>query len=260
MGQISGPTALTEYVLHLSKDKANKPLLILLVQGILAGIYIAIGAIASLIIGANTTDPGLGVFLGSFVFPVGIIAVLIMPAELYTSDCMVMTAIYARRTKIYRIFKILALIFLTNMVGGILMALLTNWSGIFSAEVMKYTIEKATTKAYMPARQLLVSSILCNIIVCTGVCLAYRCQKELSKIVVLWLSITVFAISGTEHVVANVYYLFTAYFSGAEIALSNIIYSLLLSGLGNFIGGGVIVSGLNYLMAHKDIEKNNRLY
>lgn len=260
MQQISGPTALTEYVLHLSKDKANKPLLILLVQGILAGVYIAIGAIAFLKIGASTADPGLGAFLGSFVFPVGIIAVLLMPAELFTSDCMVMTAIYARRTKIHKIFRILTLIILANMVGGVFMALLTNWSGIFSTGAMEYTIEKAILKANMPAGQLLVSSILCNIIVCTGVCLAYRCQNELSKIVVLWLSITVFALSGTEHVVANVYYLFTAYFAGADISLTDIIYSLLLSGIGNFIGGGVIVSGLNYLMAHKDIQKNNRLH
>ena len=260
MQQISGPTALTEYILHISKDKANKPLLILLVQGVLAGIYIAIGAIAFLKVGAITADPGLGTFLGSFVFPVGIIAVLLMPAELFTSDCMVMTAIYARRTKFHNIFRILTLIFLSNMIGGVFMALLTNWSGIFSTGAMEYTIEKAITKANMPLGQLLVSSILCNIIVCTGVCLAYRCQNELSKIVVLWLSITVFALSGTEHVVANVYYLFTAYFAGADISLTDIIYSLLLSGIGNFIGGGVIVSGLNYLMAHKDIQKNNRLH
>ena len=260
MQQITGPTALTEYVLHLSKDKANKPLLILLIQGILAGIYIAIGAIGFLKIGASTSDPGLGAFLGSFVFPIGIIAVLVMPAELFTSDCMVMTAIYARRTKIHKIFRILTLIFLANMVGGVFMALLTNWSGIFSEEAMEYTIMKAITKVNMPAGHLLVSGILCNIIVCTGVSLAYRCQNELSKIVVLWLAITVFSLSGTEHVVANVYYLFTAYFAGADISLIDIIYSLLLSGIGNFIGGGIIVSGLNYLMAHKDIQRNNRLH
>ncbi|NLZ82198.1 MAG: formate/nitrite transporter family protein, partial [Clostridiales bacterium] len=88
----------------------------------------------------------------------------------------------------------------------------------------------------------------------------YRCQNELSKIVVLWLSITVFALSGTEHVVANVYYLFTAYFAGADISLTDIVYRLILSGIGNFIGGGVIVSGLNYIMAHKDIQKSNRLH
>lgn len=258
MQQKSGPVVLTEYILNLSKEKANKSLLTLLVQGILAGMYISIGAIAFLKTGASTADPGLGAFLGSLIFPIGIIAVLIMPAELFTSDCMVMSAVYSGRTKIHKIFKILGIILITNIVGCGLMAFLTNGAGIFNGNVMDYTIEKAMTKAYMPFDKLFVSSILCNIIVCTGVSLAYRCQSEVAKILVLWLSIATFTLSGTEHVVANAYYLFTAYFAGAEIALTNIIYSLLISALGNFIGGGVIVSGLNYILAHKDIVRNNR--
>jgi formate/nitrite transporter FocA (FNT family) len=76
----------------------------------------------------------------------------------------------------------------------------------------------------------------------------------MAKIAVLWLAITVFTISGTEHVVANAYYLFTAYFGGVGIELTDIVYNLLVSGLGNFIGGGIIVSGANYILAYKDIK------
>ncbi|TAH72106.1 MAG: formate/nitrite transporter family protein [Anaerolineaceae bacterium] len=256
MQNTSGPKALTEYILHLSKDKSNKSFLILILQGILAGIYISIGAIAYFKIAASTADPGLGTFLGALVFPLGIIAVLLMQAELFTSDCMVMTAIYARRTRIYKIFKILGLILIANIIGCLFIAYLTNASGIFNDKVMELVKATAIKKAYMPFGRILISGILCNIIVCTGVCLAYSCQNEMAKIAVLWLAIAVFTISGTEHVVANAYYLFTAYFAGVDIALSDIIYNLLVSGLGNFIGGGIIVSGINYLLAYKDISKN----
>ncbi|MDF2844899.1 MAG: putative rane protein, partial [Herbinix sp.] len=98
MKQYSGPKALTEYILYQSKHKANKTINILLVQGILAGMYIAIGAIGALKLSASLSDPGLGAFLGALVFPVGIIAIILMQAELFTSDCMVMTAVYAKRT------------------------------------------------------------------------------------------------------------------------------------------------------------------
>ena len=91
----SGPKALTEYVLYQSKHKANKRWIILLIQGILAGMYIAIGAIGSLKVAASVAHPGLGNFLGALVFPVGIIAIILMQAELFTSDCMVMVAVYA---------------------------------------------------------------------------------------------------------------------------------------------------------------------
>lgn len=256
MQNTSGPKALTEYILHLSKDKSNKPFLVLLVQGLLAGIYISIGAIAYFKVSASTADPGLGAFLGAMVFPLGIIAVLLMQAELYTSDCMVMTAVYAGRTRLHKIFKILGIIFVANVIGCILIAYLTNASGIFNNDVMELVKNTAIKKAYMPFGKLLISAILCNIIVCTGVCLAYSCQNEMAKIAALWLAIAVFTISGTEHVIANAYYLFTAYFAGVDIGLSDIIYNLLVSGFGNLIGGGIIVSGANYILAYKDIPKH----
>lgn len=254
MKNYSGPKALTEYILYQSKHKANKSFMILLVQGILAGMYISLGAIGYLKLAANTVDPGIGSFLGALVFPMGIIAIILMHAELYTSDSMVMVAVYARRTKIHKIMSILVLILVANLIGAILIAFLTLSSGIFDEKVMTLVIEKAVHKVHMPADQLLMSGILCNVLVSTGVCLAYSCREEISKVVVVWLAITVFVLSGTEHVVANMYYLFTAYFGGADITLLDIFYSLSIAAVGNFIGGGVIVSGVNYLLAYKDIE------
>lgn len=258
MANYSGPKALTEYILYQSKHKANKRFTILLVQGILAGMYIAIGAIGYLKLSAAMADPGLGAFLGAVVFPLGIIAVILMQAELFTSDSMVMIAVYAGRTKIYKILRILVLILFSNLIGGIAVAYLTNVSGIFNETVMSLVIDKAIHKVHMPLGQLFTSAILCNIIVSTGVCLAYSCREEISKVVVVWLAITVFVLSGTEHVVANMYYLFIAYFGGANISLSEIAYNLSVSAIGNFIGGGVIVSGINYLLAYRDIEKVNK--
>lgn len=255
MQQTSGPRALTDYILNSSKDKANKSFLVLLIQGLLAGIYISFGAIAYFKLGAATADPGLGLFLGAFVFPIGIIMVLLMQAELFTSDCMVMTAVYAGRTKVYKILKILGLILIANIIGCIFIAGLTYMSGIFNENVMNTVIDVAMAKAYMPIGRLFISGVLCNIIVCTGVCLAYSCQNEMAKIAVLWLAILMFVLSGTEHVVANAYYLFTAYFAGGDIGILDIIYNLSVSGLGNFIGGGIIVSGANYILAYHNGQK-----
>ncbi|HHV29519.1 formate/nitrite transporter family protein [Acetivibrio mesophilus] len=251
----SGPKALTEYILYQSKHKANKRFIILLVQGFLAGLYIAIGAIGSLKVAASVTTPGIGNFLGAAVFPIGIIAIILMQAELFTSDCMVMVAVYAGRTKINKTIRILCLIIFSNLLGAIFAAFLTQTSGIFDDAATNLVIAKALHKVHMPIGQLFASSVLCNIIVCTGVCLAYSCKEEITKIIVLWLTIAVFILSGTEHVVANMYYLFAALFSGAGLTAKDIIYHLAVSGFGNFIGGGIIVSGINYLLAYRDIEK-----
>lgn len=251
MQQVSGPKALTDYILNLSKSKENKSLLKLILQGILAGMYISIGAIGYFKLAASIADPGLAAFLGAFVFPLGIIAVLLMQAELFTSNCLIMTAFYAGKTKVYKILKILGIVFLANLIGSIFIALLTNSSGIFNDQIMDLVIDKALTKAYMPFDKLFISSILCNIIVCTGICMAYSCKDEITKVVVLWLAILVFVLTGTEHVVANMYYLFTAYFGGANLTFLDILYNLSISALGNFIGGGIIVALINYIIAER---------
>lgn len=255
MKYVSGPKILTEYILHQSRHKEHKSFITLLIQGILAGVYIAIGSIAYLKLASGMADPGLGNFLGALVFPVGIIAILFMQAELFTSDSMVMLAVYTKHTKVYKILRILLLILVANLIGAILMASLSSVAGVLDDKTLALVIDKAVHKVNMPFGKLLASSIMCNIIVSTGVCLAYSCQEEISKIVIVWLAITVFILTQTEHVVANMYYTFAAYFNGAPITLGEVLQHLLVAALGNFIGGGILVSGANYILAYRDIEK-----
>lgn len=255
MSNYSGPKLLAEYVLNQSKIKTNKSFMKLVFQGILAGMYIAIGAIAYLKLSATTADPGVGEFLGALVFPVGIIAVILMQAELFTSDTMIMISVYTRKIKFTKILRILIIILLSNLIGGIVIAWLTDASSIFNETVMNLVLQKAVHKVNMPIGSLFTSAILCNIIVSTGVCLAYSCSDTISKIVASWLAITAFVLTGTEHVVANMYYLFIGYFGGADITLLDIAYNLSVAALGNFVGGGIVVSGINYLVAYKYDEK-----
>ncbi|MGF7144715.1 formate/nitrite transporter [Anaerotaenia torta] len=254
----TGPVALTEYILKQSGQKADKKAVTLLIQGILAGMYIAIGAVGYLKLAAGLSDPGLGNFLGAVVFPMGIVAVLLMQAELYTSDSMIMLAVYTGRIKLGKIMKVLVLVLVSNLIGGLLTAWMTGTSGILDGKTMELVMSKAVHKVHLPLGRMLVSSILCNIIVSTGVCLAYSCKEEISKIIALWLAITVFVLTGTEHVVANMYYLFAAYFGGAEISLLQILYSLCVSAVGNFIGGGIVVSGMNYLLIRKEAGREEQ--
>lgn len=251
MNPISGPKALTDYILNQTAIKTKKSNLTLILQGILAGMYIAIGAVGSLKVSASFAAPGLGDFLGAVVFPVGIIAIIAMQAELYTSNCMIMTSVYAGKSKIKQIIKILSLVVFANLLGAIVASALTVTSGLFSETAVNLLIDKAIYKVNLPVGQLFASAVFCNIIVCTGVCLAYGSKDEIVKIITLWLAITVFVLSGTEHVVANMYYLFAAKFYGGALSAKGIIYNLFISGVGNFIGGGAVVASANYLLAYK---------
>jgi len=251
----SGPEALNEYILRLGQKKAEKKPRMLLIQGLLAGLYIAIGAIASFRLSASIHVPGLGDFLGALVFPVGIIAVIVMQAELFTSNCMITTSTFAGEIKLAKVLKILGLVLLGNLLGSICAAFLAQVSGIMDSAA-HIVVSKALHKVNIPPVKLFVSAVFCNIVVCTGVCLAYNLKDEMAKLTALWLAITVFVITGTEHVVANMYYLFAAVFAGAPLSAGDILYNLSVSGIGNFLGGGVVIAGINYIIA-KNLGKED---
>lgn len=244
---------LVDYILQGNVKKANKTLLVTVLQGIIAGMYVAVGGLNAIKLGANIEAAGIGDFLGAVLFPTGVIGILIVGAELFTSNCMSILGCYTGKSKVSRVFRFLLIVLLSNIVGGIIIAIFTYTSSLFSEAAIELVNYKAVAKTTMPFVQLLSSSILCNIIVCSGICLSYLSKEEIAKIAVLMLTIAAFVVSGTEHVVANAYYLFAGLLYGAEITFTGIIYNLAVAALGNFIGGGVIVTGMNYLIARDEL-------
>ncbi len=102
--------------------------------------------------------------------------------------------------------------------------------------------------------EMFISAVLCNIIVCSGVMMAYSAKTVVGKILAIWFPIAVFVLSGTEHIVANMFYLVMAYVNGASITITGILTSFGVVTVGNFIGGGLIIAGVNYYL-DKDLNK-----
>lgn len=242
-----------DYIVSAGKSKTEKNVKALILQGILAGMFIATGAIGYFKLVAYTTDPGLGKFLGALIFPTGIIAILLLGSELYTSDCMVILSAYKRRIKLGKFLKMLGTVLLANFVGAVIMALLSTGAGIFSEHMIEIVSKSAVAKTTMPIGQMFISAVLCNIIVCLGVMMAYSAKTVVGKIAAIWFPIAVFVLSGTEHIVANMFYLMMAYINGANITIAGILTSFGVVTLGNFIGGGIIVAGVNYFL-DKELE------
>lgn len=243
----------TDYIISSGRTKIKKKLYILLLQGIMAGFYIAFGAIGYFKITSLAAGSGVGTFLAAAIFPTGIIAIIILGAELFTSDCMMMMGVYDRKYSIWHTLRVLFIVWTANLIGMVLVSGLTSLSGIFSEAMTLQITHMALIKTSLPVEQMIFSAVLCNMIVCTGVWMAYSVKETIAKIAMLWFMITVFALSGTEHIVANMYFLFTAFFLGADITMGGIFYNLLFVTIGNFIGGAFIVTGI-----HKLIVGNSR--
>lgn len=244
---------IVDYIVEAGKSKTEKKLRALILQGILAGMFIAMGAIGYFKLVAYTTDPGLGKFLGALIFPTGIIAILLLGSELFTSDCMAVLSVYKKATKLGSFMKMLIIVLCANFVGAVIMALLSTGAGIFSEHMIDIVSNSAVTKTTMPIGQMFISAILCNIIVCGGVMMAYSAKTVSGKILAIWFPIALFVLSGTEHIVANMFYLMMAFFNGANITVAGILTSFAVVAVGNFIGGGIIIAGINHYL-DKDLR------
>lgn len=242
-----------DYIVAAGKSKTEKNFRAIVIQGILAGMFIAMGAIGYFKLVAYTTDPGLGKFLGALIFPTGIIAILLLGSELYTSDCMSILSVYKKKVKLSSFTKMIITVLSANFVGAVIMVLLSTGAGIFSEHMLEIVFKSAVAKTTMPIGQMFISAILCNIIVCSGVMMAYSAKTLVGKIVAIWFPIAIFVLSGTEHIVANMFYLMMAYVNGASITITGILTSFGVVTIGNFIGGGIIIAGVNYYL-DKDLR------
>lgn len=247
-GDIKTIQETSDYVISAGKGKIEKNVFPLLLQGFLAGIFIALGAIGYFKVAALAVDPGVGTFLASAIFPMGIIAILMLGAELFTSDTMMIMGVYDRKYSLLKVVRVLLLVWIANFIGMIFISGLTAASGIFNEAMTHKIFHVSEVKTMLPIGQLIFSAILCNIIVCTGVWTAYAMNNIMAKIITLWIIITVFVLSGTEHIVANMFYLLTAKFLGSEITWLGIGHNLLWVTIGNIIGGAIIVTGINKLI------------
>ena len=79
-------------------NKINTSALALFGKAILAGIMIGMGAAASSVAAHTISDVGLARLTAAVVFPVGLMMVILLGAELFTGDCLMIMGAASKKT------------------------------------------------------------------------------------------------------------------------------------------------------------------
>ena len=257
--------------------KTQYPLWKLILLGIMAGMFIGSGAALSNVAMHAIPSASLSRVPGGCIFPIGLMLIVFLGGELFTGDCMVMMACMQKKVTVLQLVKLLIIVWLTNMIGGIVMALLILNSGQleYSAGILgAYTIKVALGKVSVRFLGGVCSGILCNIFVCAAVLMAEMAKDMVGKIFAIFFPIMVFVVGGFEHCVVNMYYIPAGILASenpkyAEIAmkkfgitaeqLSNLnVTNFLLKNelpvtIGNIIGGMVFVGLALVLLNRKEL-------
>jgi len=233
------PTELVDYIIKVGIDKATKPLFKLMLLGIFGGAFIALGGAGNIISSSTLvkTDPGFAKFLGASVFPVGLILVVTLGAELFTSNCLLSVAFVNKKISFTQMIRNLVTVYLFNYVGSFIVAYITVKGGSFNADSLAYLQNIATHKVDASAYALFIKGILCNVLVCGAVIQSYTSRDTIGKLVGAWLPIMLFVLIGYDHSIANMFYLTAAKLADTSLfGVSGILYNLFYVTLGNILG------------------------
>ena len=251
----------------------------LLLFGIMAGMFIALGASASSVAMHSTAGVGLSRFIGGCIFPIGLMLIVFLGGELFTGDCLIILGIFDKKVRVLSALKVLVLVWAANLVGAVVIALLVFASGQLgytNGLLGAFTIKVALGKATMSFGSAFTSGILCNIFVCGAVLMAFAAKDAGGKIWAMFFPIMAFVVSGYEHCVANMYYIPAGILAASnetyrQVAMETygfsaqqlealdwkhfFVDSSIPVTLGNMVGGMIFVGLLLYLVNKQGIKE-----
>ncbi|OWY23611.1 formate transporter FocA [Sphingobacteriales bacterium UPWRP_1] len=262
------PSEMAKKAEQVGVAKANMPFAKTFMLSVLAGSFIALGAVFSTTVTAGSTLPfGVTKLLGGLVFSLGLVLVIAGGAELFTGNNLIIMAWANHKIKTIQVLKNWTLVYAGNLIGAFSMVALMYLSGQYAfgnGVVGANMLAIAKAKCELGFVQAVALGILCNILVCLAVWLSFSARSLTGKIAAIVYPITAFVAAGFEHSIANMYFIpmgillkqqadadFWTRINNTAQNYTSLTWERFLTGnllpvtIGNIIGGAVLV-GLVY--------------
>ena len=249
------PSQIAQLVENVGVAKARLPMLQTVTLGILAGAFIAFGAMYYTLV---MTGSGLGLgpsrMLGGIAFSLGLILVVVAGAELFTGNNLIIMALVDGKVTLAQLLRNWGLVYIANFAGALGSVVLVYGSGTLGLggdSVAETAAGIATAKVELGAVEAFFRGILCNALVCLAVWLSMAAHTVAGKSIAIIFPISAFVALGFEHSVANMYLIPIGWLAGAGgVTAAGFVGNLVPVTLGNIVGGGVFVA-LIYWVAYR---------
>lgn len=281
------PPTMAQKAEDLGVRKADMNVVNMFVLAILAGAFIAIGAIfattvsaGSMSINTATADLayktafpyGVTRLLAGLVFTVGLILVIVGGAELFTGNNLIIMAFMSKKVSLKKLLNNWVVVWVGNLVGSMGTALIVFIGRQYTFggnSIGLAALATANAKCSLTFVQAVALGVMCNAMVCLAVWMCYSARTTTDRILAIIPPIACFVAAGFEHSIANMYFipigLFIKYFDTATYStivttlnmgkdFANLTWgnffvgNLLPVTIGNIIGGAVLVGGIYWFI------------
>ena len=218
------------------------------------------GGLLAIIIGSGfpewtASNPGLQKLLMGTVFPVGLILVVFAGAELFTSNnATFIPGVLNKRYSWGKVMKNWSLVWLSNFAGALFFAyVIVYLTKIIATDPwLSGIIHIAEAKTSYLWHIVFLKGIAANWLVCLAIWSGLASRTPTGKIFGIWFPIMCFVAIGFEHSIANMFFIPSGIFQGADISWFTFIWdNLIPATLGNIVGGALFVGA-----AHWYVYKN----
>jgi nitrite transporter NirC len=135
---------------------------------------------------------------------------------------------------------------LGNLCGALLLTVFLYQAQVLTTlDTGNILFSGAVHKAHQSLTVLLWKGVLANWVVCLAVWMALRLKEEVAKMGAIILVVFTFLYLGFEHSIANMGTFCFAIAGGGQLTVAAALRNLVVSTLGNLLGGGVLV-GASY--------------
>lgn len=262
------PKEIAERVENVGVVKARLPLLSMAMLGILAGVFIGLGALYFVLITSDSNlSFGWSRLLGGIVFSLGLILVVVAGAELFTGNNLLVMAWADGKISFKEVLKNWGVVCLSNFIGAFGLAMIVYLSkhpDMNGGAVGAHYVKIAAAKCNLSFQQAFFSGMLCNVLVCLAVWMAQAGRSVIDKVIVIIFPISAFVAAGFEHSIANMFLipmgilLKSQYASvpGADmISWAGFFDNMVPVILGNLAGGSLFVALIYYIIYGRNSNK-----
>lgn len=251
--------------------KAGRDGIALFILGLLAGAFIAFGAVFMTVVltGAGELPWGVVRLLAGMAFSLGLILVIVGGAELFTGDSLMIVACASRRITPGALLRAWSLVYLGNICGAVgtaALVFLAGQHGFAGGAVGKTALGIASAKAALPTVQLFFLAVLCNVLVCLAVWMSFGARSVSDKVLVIVPPVAAFVAAGFEHSIANMYLLPYALaikaWAGPEfwaaigqdagaylgLTIASTLHNIVVATIGNLLGGSLMVGAIYWFV------------
>src|ERR1700690_1589088 len=181
------PQEMAEKAVVVGVRKAALDFLPLLGLSILAGAFIALGAMFATTVyaGASVLPYGVAPFLMGLTFCLGLVLVVVAGAELFTGNNLIVIAWASRKVSSMGLLRNWLVVYLGNFIGALGTAGLVFLAKQYAAgtgSVGETALKIAVSKVGLGFPQAIALGILCNGLVCLAIWLTYSARSTTDKI------------------------------------------------------------------------------